>query len=256
MSSRPTPSLAAWLREAPFTLAMSSGFFGFYAHCGLLAALEDAGLEPNRVRGSSAGALITSLWATGLSSATISRELFALRREDFWDPGLGFGVLRGDLFDAKLRKVLPHCELARCRVPVFISVFDVLTRRTEVASGRGDLVTAVRASCALPVLFQPVWIEGRPKLDGGIADRAGLHGLGAGERTLYHHLMPTSPWRKKNGVHACLPRRANLAPVAAPDLPRVTPFTLHAGRDAFTRAREYATWAFSRGVAPEMIART
>ena len=46
----------------------------------------------------------------------------------------------------------------------------------------GPLSPAIHASCAVPLLFQPVWVEGRPLLDGGIADRPGLDGVPAGER--------------------------------------------------------------------------
>ena len=48
---------ADWLREQPFTLALSAGFFGFFAHAGVLRALEEQELRPARVVGASAGAL-------------------------------------------------------------------------------------------------------------------------------------------------------------------------------------------------------
>lgn len=78
-------TLAAWLAEAPFTLAMSSGFFGFFAHAGFLAALEDQGLRPSAVRGSSAGALVTGAYAAGLAATDLARTLFRIQRRDFWD---------------------------------------------------------------------------------------------------------------------------------------------------------------------------
>ncbi|MBT9557805.1 MAG: patatin, partial [Myxococcales bacterium] len=48
------PTLQEWLAEAPFGLTLSAGFFGFFAHTGFAMALEDAGLEPDRLSGSSA----------------------------------------------------------------------------------------------------------------------------------------------------------------------------------------------------------
>ena len=80
------PTLREHLREAPFSLAMSSGFFGFFAHCGFLTVLEDEGLLPRRVTGSSAGALVGALWAAGLDASVLEDELRRLRRADFWDP--------------------------------------------------------------------------------------------------------------------------------------------------------------------------
>ncbi len=216
---------------------MSSGFFGFYAHCGVLAALEDLGLAPRAVRGASAGALVTGLWAAGLPAKDMARELAELRRADFWDPRPGFGVLRGKLFDRRLRQMLPVHDFARCRVPVRVSVYDILARQTVVLD-RGDLVAAIRASCSVPFMFQPVWIGGRPYLDGGILDRPGLHGHPDGERTLYHHLLPTSPWRKKEGKSVQIPVRTGLRPLVVTGLPKVHPWRLERGPLAFRLARE------------------
>src|SRR4051812_30729734 len=100
----PQKSLAAWLAQEPFTLAMSSGYFGFFAHCGVLWALEEHGLIPARVRGSSAGALVTGLWAAGLSARQVADDLLSVTRADFWDPRPGLGFLKGQLFDQRLRR--------------------------------------------------------------------------------------------------------------------------------------------------------
>jgi NTE family protein len=164
-------TLREWLAEEPFTLALSAGFFGFFAHAGVLSALDDAGLLPERVTGASAGALVGGLWAAGLDACEISGQLTALRREDFWDPGVGLGLLRGELFRERLDAVLPVREFAQCRVPAAISTYDVFERRTRVFTS-GLLAPAIRASCTFPGLFQPAWYAGRPFLDGGILDRA------------------------------------------------------------------------------------
>jgi NTE family protein len=227
--------LPAWLKEAPFTLAMSSGFFGFFAHAGVLTALLEGGFAPAAVQGSSAGALVSCLWAGGVPPDRLAAELLTLTRADFWDPRPGLGILRGRLFDQRLRSMLPISRLEACPVPARLSVFDVLTRRTEMRT-HGDLASAIRASCAVPVLFHPVWIDGRPKLDGGIADRPGLHGLAAGARVFHHHLLPTSPWRRKEGIHGRPPRRANMRSVAVARLPAVNPYRLDAGKVAFETA--------------------
>ena len=59
--------LSEWLAEGPFTLAMSSGFFSFFAHTGMLGSLTTAGHVPRAVAGSSAGALVGGAWAAGLA---------------------------------------------------------------------------------------------------------------------------------------------------------------------------------------------
>src|SRR4051812_423760 len=146
---------------------MSSGFFSFFAHTGMLSALTSRGLTPSHVSGSSAGAMVTGAWAAGVPLDELARVLTALRREDFWDPGLGAGLLAGVKFDRILRRLLPIDRIEACSVPVRISAFDILARRTSVLA-RGDLALAIRASCAVPAMFQPVWIDRRPHWDGGI----------------------------------------------------------------------------------------
>src|SRR5688500_9666487 len=174
---------------------MSSGFFSFFAHTGFLTVLEDEGLLPSRLSGSSAGALVGAAWAAGLDAPLLAGELERLQRADFWDPGLGPGLLRGRLFRERLQRLLPKTTFDRGRAPAAVSVFQVRTRKTCVVD-RGDIATAIHASCAVPFMFHPVWIDGRAYLDGGILDRPGLEGMPTTEkRVLFHHISSKSPWR-------------------------------------------------------------
>ncbi|APR74762.1 Hypothetical protein A7982_00108 [Minicystis rosea] len=241
------PTLRDWLRERPYALAMSSGFFGFFAHTGVMTVLEDEGLLPARLAGSSAGALVTGLWASGVDAARIRDELHLLRREHFWDPRPGLGLLRGRLFRERLESILATRTFAGCRAPVAISVYDVMSRSTRVLT-YGHLAPAIQASCCVPFLFHPVWHEGRPLLDGGIADRPGIVGLPAGERVLHHHLASRSPWRAAGSASMEVPAREGLLAMVLGDLPRVGPFRLEQGPRAFEAARRAAREALDRPV--------
>ncbi|HEY4240834.1 MAG TPA: patatin-like phospholipase family protein [Kofleriaceae bacterium] len=229
-------SLGHWLAERPFGLAMSSGFFSFFAHAGMLAALTSRGLAPRLVSGSSAGALVGGAWAAGVAPDAIATRLETLERRDFWDPAPGPGLLAGRRFDAILRQLLPIHVIEDCPVPVRISVFDIRARHTEVLA-RGDLADAIRASCAVPGLFHPVRIGGRMYWDGGILDRPGLDGLAGEDRVLYHHIAARSPWRAPGSKSLRIPRRRGLAALVLDDLPRSGPFRLSAGRRALALAR-------------------
>lgn len=244
-------NLGDYLQARPFALGMSSGFFGFYAHAGMLLALEEAGLAPARLSGSSAGALVAGLWAGGVSARAITDELAALERGDFWDPAVGLGLLRGERFRSRLERLLPVTTFERCRAPLAVSVFDVGLRRTRVLD-RGDLPSALVASCAFPGLLQPVRRDGRLLSDGGIADRPGLAGLAAqpaGEATFYHHLASRSPWRRRGSPSLAVPTRADMVTLRIQGLPRVNPFRLHAGRSALSVARSAVAAALARPVA-------
>ena len=240
-------TLRDWLSEKPFTLAMSSGFFGFFAHAGVVSVLEEEGLLPARVAGSSAGALVGGLWAAGVSAPRIREELLGLRREHFWDPRPGLGLLRGALFRRLLETLAPVRTFEECRVPLALSVYDVLGARTAVLRS-GPLAPAIHASCAFPVLLQPVRIGRRIYLDGGVGDRPGMAGVGEGERVLFHHLLSRSPWRREASPALRIPDRKEMQVVAFDGLPRLGPFRLDQGRMAMERAALGAREALSRAV--------
>jgi NTE family protein len=249
------PTLRDWLEEGPYTLALSSGFFGFFAHAGVLGVLEQERLLPARLCGSSAGALVGGLFAAGLPASTIREQLLALRRDDFWDPRPGLGLLRGDRFRARLDELLSVGGVGTfeaCSRPLAVSAWDPLARETVVLRS-GPLAPAIQASGSVPFLFQPVRLGGRWLFDGGIGDRHGLAGappVGApgdpAPRVLYHHLTSRSPWRRASSPALQVPDRPGLVAVALYGLPRPGPFRLERGAEAMALAAEGMRAALGR----------
>jgi NTE family protein len=246
-------TLREWLTSAPFTLTMSSGFFGFYAHAGVVRVLEEERLLPARATGSSAGALIAGLWAAGLTSQRLTSELTALERRHFWDPGPGIGLLRGRLFRALLEQLLPVTTFAECSMGVAVSTFDVLARRTHVIDS-GKLAPALQASCTVPLLFHPVRHAGRVLWDGGILDRPGLAGVPAVERVFYHHLTTRVPGALATAtLRDELPRRSGLVSLVIETLPKCDPFRLENGRRAMELAASALRRALDRPLAGDLV---
>jgi predicted acylesterase/phospholipase RssA len=166
------------IRGARVGVALSSGFFGFFHHAGVLEALVGRGIRPVRMTGNSAGALVGAMYASGLEPAQITAELLSIRRADFWDPGwpfspLGFGLLAGEKLAGRLARALPVHGFAECRIPLAVGVYGLEDGRTRHLS-RGAVVPAVRASCAVPYLFQPVPIGDRSYWDGGFGEKTPL----------------------------------------------------------------------------------
>jgi len=234
--------LADWLDEGPFTLAMSSGFFSFFAHTGMIGALAAGGFAPSAISGSSAGALVGGAYAAGVPLERLAERLIALRRDEFWDPAPGLGLLAGKKLDALLRAMLPVTTMRACRVPIAISAFAIARRRTEVLRDV-DLAHAIRASCAVPGMFHPVRIGPRAYWDGGILDRPGLAGVPAGTRVLCHHIANGQP----------PPRRAGLVALVLEALPRSGPFALDTGRRALELARERTERALATDIADGVV---
>ena len=240
-------TLRQWLQSEPFTLSMSSGFFSFFAHCGMLSALEGEGVLPAKITGSSAGALVGGCWASGCSSEELKDRLFELSKDDFWDPSIGLGLLKGELFRQMVSDICKVETLQACRVPVEFSAFDLLTFKTHSLT-QGCIESAVSASCAFPFLFQPVRVGKRYYLDGGIKDRPGMFGLAEGERVFYHHIASKSPWRRKNSVALNIPQRVNMQVLAIQGLPRVGPNSMEQGKYAYKMAKESTLSALDKRI--------
>jgi NTE family protein len=256
VTSDTSRTLREWLAQGPYALAMSSGFFGFFAHTGFLSVLEGAGFLPERLAGSSAGALISGMFASGLGTDVLARELMALERRQFWDPAPGLGLLRGRLFMEGIDDRLLARTFEACRIPVSVSVFHLRTRETRVISS-GALAPALCASCAVPGLFHPMRVRGERYWDGGIFDRPGLLGLreyeANGGRVLFHHLESRSPWRARDSEAMTIPKRANLVTIVLSEMPRSGPFKLEKGRQALVHAREKMKRALDADIVDGMV---
>ncbi|MCA9541010.1 MAG: patatin-like phospholipase family protein [Myxococcales bacterium] len=201
------PRLLDDLRGRRVGVALSSAFFGFYAHTGFLRALRARGVEPVAYSGSSAGALVAAFAAGG--GLDRLPPLFAhLQRSDFWDPSLPFGrppgLLRGDRFRALLATHLPVDRFEHCAHKL-VTVATDLSRGARHTDFSGPLAPAVHASCALPLLFRPVRRDGALHADGGIVDKVPLTALlehAEVDAVLVHFIpsaglarpLPRGPW--------------------------------------------------------------
>ncbi|MCH9696676.1 MAG: patatin-like phospholipase family protein [Gammaproteobacteria bacterium] len=244
-------TLKDWLQDQPFALALSSCYFGFFAHIGVLSALEDHNLIPNKISGASAGALAGSMWASGNSMPTLTSLLFTVQRQSFWDPSLGFGLLKGERFRETIVEMAAVTTLEQCKVPISVSAYDVKNRATHTFNS-GNLAACVYASCTVPLLFQPIRINGRIYLDGGIKDWAGSKGLEHYERQLQiglyrkqRYLLDITSTRYKKIHH-----QTRL--LALKDLIAVSPNAMHLGKDLFYQAREAMLTAIHQPVAKQM----
>lgn len=190
-------------REPSTGVVFSSGFFGFYAHAGVLSALRELGLRPAGYAGSSSGAIVAAMAACSMPDEDIRDILFRLRREDFWDPDsmtsvLGrvlrglrgwTGYLHGRGFAGLLERI-PAKRIENCTFPLVIAATD-LTHQRELVLTEGDLIPAIHASGAVPGLFKPVRLHGAWCVDGGMVDKAPVRALAERirpSRILVHYL--------------------------------------------------------------------
>lgn len=178
---------ADFLFQTPFTLSLSSGFFGYFAHLGFVDALEEKGLKPHKLSGSSAGALVAAGLASGRTAKELAEIFLKIQKKDFWDPKFGFGYLQGQ----KIEELLSHyCVRAfsETLIPLHISVFNIRRLRTQVLS-EGLIAKACRASASVPLLFHPVKIESDYFWDGGVRDRSAHRSFGSSEMPAVVHYL-------------------------------------------------------------------
>lgn len=186
-----TITVKEWLQENPFVLALSSGYFGFFSHTGFVKALEEAKLKPIKFSGASAGSLITAALASEISAKDIEKIVTTLKTSDILDPGIGFGYIKGKRMEAFLKTYLGVTEFSHLKSELQVSVFDILERKTK-SFKEGDLLSVLRASCAVPVMFHAVKIQDRYYWDGGLFDKAAVSGLRTEEKVFGHYLFDNS----------------------------------------------------------------
>jgi NTE family protein len=203
----------------------------------MISVLEDQGLIPERIHGSSGGALVGAMWAAGLTAVELRQALFDLSRRDFWDPGMGLGLLKGQLFRLMVERTAPVRRLEECNIPVSVSTFHLRTRKTRVFS-KGSLAACLYASCAVPLLFQPIRIEGHLYLDGGIGDQPGWAGVPEDARTLHLYVPERRLWPIRGYRPIRLGRRSNTCSVILEGLTPVGPYSLKRGVSAYQEARQ------------------
>lgn len=149
-------------------LALSGGGAKGFAHLGAFKALEECGLRPDIISGTSAGALMGALYADGYSAEEI-RELFTGREfSEFAELQLP----KTGLFDSKrfryfLRRHLHTRNIEDLSIPLVIVATD-LDHGESHEFRQGPIVEAVTASCSIPVIFSPVVIDGVHYVDGGL----------------------------------------------------------------------------------------
>ena len=160
----------------PVALVLSGGAMRGFAHIGVIKVLEENGIRPDLVVGSSAGSIVGALYASGLTAAELESALGEMRTSVFRDlvlPGLGFlpgepGFIRGEKLRIFVRDRLRH-ELIEDFPIRFAAVATELQTGAALAFNAGDASLAVRASSAVPGVIIPAEIGGRYYGDGQIA---------------------------------------------------------------------------------------
>ena len=158
-------------RTPKIGLALGSGSARGWAHMGVLKALDDAGIKPDVVCGSSIGALVGAAYAAGELDrfAEWTQTLNMRSVFGFMDFKLSGGMLKGEKLIDFWRRNFVDFDIESSAIP-FAAVATDLHSGAEVWLREGSMADAVRASIALPGLFTPVQRGGRLLVDGGLVN--------------------------------------------------------------------------------------
>ena len=157
-------------RPVKLGLALGGGAARGFAHVGVIAVLEEAGLRPQLVVGTSAGSLVAALYASGKSSAQLQQTALNMQEvaiTDWMLPLVGRGMFRGEALARHVNDLVAGRLIENMAIPLGIVATD-LGNGQAVLFQRGDTGTAVRASSAVPAVFVPVKINNRDYVDGGL----------------------------------------------------------------------------------------
>ena len=168
-----TPSMSVAIPKTPpkIGLALGGGAARGFAHVGVIQVLEEAGITPVLVTGTSAGSLVAALYASGKNGAQLQKVAETMEESTIADwtlPFFGRGVLRGEALAKYVNLQVGQKPIEAMPMPLGIVATD-LNSGNDMLFQRGDTGTAVRASSAVPAVFTPVKINGHEYVDGGLS---------------------------------------------------------------------------------------
>lgn len=148
-------------------MALGGGAARGFAHIGVLQVLEEQGIRPDVVVGTSAGSVVGALYAAGKTPTELATMAMSLDESSITDwvfPGRS--LLKGEALAKFVRTHTGGKNIEAMRVPLGIVATDLQSGQ-PILFRRGDVGTAVRASSSVPAVFEPVRISGREYVDGG-----------------------------------------------------------------------------------------
>jgi NTE family protein len=151
-------------------LILSGGGARGFAHLGVIKALNENGIFPDLVSGTSAGAIVGSLYADGYSPDEILKIMNPGNRLQYFSPVVPKGgLMQISGLEKILRENLRAKSFSDLKIPLFVCATD-LNNGKAVYFSEGELIMPVLASASIPVLFRPIVIDKVQYVDGGVLD--------------------------------------------------------------------------------------
>ena len=149
-------------------LCLSGGGAKGIAHIGVIKALQEAGIYPDMVAGTSAGSVVGALYAAGKSPEEMldfvrDGSLFKIYKVVLPSDGL----TKLTYLREKLEQIIEHDSFEELERPLFVAITNLINGSYEIRS-KGPLFDVIVASSSIPLVFSPVAIDGHLYVDGGV----------------------------------------------------------------------------------------
>jgi NTE family protein len=153
-------------------LALGSGAARGFAHVGVLKVLEANGIKPDLIVGTSAGSVIASVYATGISANDLQKIAINLDEATITDWANPFssklgGLIKGDALQTTVNNLVNNRTIEQMQIRLGVVATDLNTGN-PILFQRGNTGQAVRASSSVPGVFIPTTINGKEYVDGGL----------------------------------------------------------------------------------------
>jgi NTE family protein len=155
-------------KKARIGIALSGGGVRGIAHLGVLNAMDEVGLKPSAISGSSAGAIVGVMYAKGYAPEEILEIIIQTNYFKFMRPSVSWkGILKMDQFTPLYEKYLEVDSFSALSIPMTMAATDLHLGQTVYFSA-GEIIKPLMASSCIPGMFEPISIEGRFYIDGGV----------------------------------------------------------------------------------------
>ncbi|OQA02041.1 MAG: NTE family protein RssA [Bacteroidetes bacterium ADurb.Bin408] len=202
----------ATIKKYKNALVLSGGGVRGFAHMGVIKALNEKGIYPDVISGTSAGSIAATLYADGYTPDEVMSFFKAKEFKKFIEiiiPKTGLVKMTG--MANLLKKYLRAKTFEELKIPVFITACNMNTGKPEYFS-KGELLKPLIASASIPVLFEPVKIGNYLYADGGVMDNFPIKPVeGKTERLIGVFVCPINYQEKIPNLKAIAIRSFNLA---------------------------------------------
>jgi NTE family protein len=153
-------------------LVLGGGAARGFAHVGVIRILEQEKIPIHMIVGTSVGSLIGAIYASDPNSLNLERLSFSIERDDIYDYSVIYskmGPVQGEKLEKFVQTKVKAKTIEKMKIPFYAVATDLNAGNTWVFE-KGSVAKAVRASCSIPGIFQPLEMGGKMYVDGGVTN--------------------------------------------------------------------------------------